>query len=87
MSTYPRESVELVPVTVTVDGVATTAGVTLALTTDRARPTTWSAPTVIGPASGWLLDGTLTPGLYRLWARVSSAPETPVVEVGTITIT
>lgn len=87
MSDYPRESIELVPVTVQIDGAPVTEGFTLALTAGRDRPSAWVAPTVIGASVGWLLDGTLAPGTYSLWAKVVAAPETPVIDLGRIAIT
>lgn len=86
-TTYPRETVELVPTRVTVDGQPVTSGYTLALTRRGDRPTVWVAPTVVEDAVGWLLDGTLGPGTYALWAKVASSPESPVILLGHITIT
>ena len=83
---YPRESIELVPTTVTLDGTAIVSGFELALTTGDARPTTWEAPDVAGTTSGYLLPGTLTPGAYTLWARVTDAPEVPVIALGAFVI-
>lgn len=86
MSTYPRETVEFVPVTVTVNGSVVTAGVEFAVVQDGARPSTWSAATSLSGSIGVLISG-LTPGQWNIWARVSASPETPVINCGFITVT
>ncbi len=85
-SSYPRETVEFQPVTVTVDSVAVTTGVQFALVTDGARPSAWVDPTPLSGKIGVMLTG-LTPGNYRIWAKVTSAPETPVIDCGYVQIT
>ena len=87
MSTgYPRESVEFAPITITVDGTPVTTGVTVALVANGTRPTTWVTPTTLAGKIGVMLTG-LTPGLYNVWAKVTSSPETPVIDCGFISIT
>jgi len=86
MSRYERESIEFQPVNVTVDGVAVTSGVTFAITPNGDRPTTYTPPTTINGTPGVMIQG-LTPGLYGIWAKVNSSPETVVIKCGTITIT
>lgn len=83
--TYPRESVEFQPVTVTVDGVAVTTGVTFAVVPYGDRPVTFVAPTTLGGKIGVMVSG-LGVGVYRVWAQVTSAPETPVIDCGTFTV-
>jgi len=84
--TVPRETVEYVPVDVTVNGVVTTTGIEFAVVLDGARPSAWTAAVVLSSRTYVLLTG-LTPGQWRIWARVSAAPETPVIECGYITVT
>ena len=71
----PRESIEWVgPITMTGTGA-----LTVALVPDDARPTPadWQPPTVLDGERGVLVGG-LEVGVYRLWAKVSDTPETPV---------
>jgi hypothetical protein len=84
--TLPRETVEYIPIAVTVNGVVTTTGVEFAVVADGSRPSTWSAAVVVEGATHVLVSG-LTPGQWRIWARVTAAPETPVIECGYITVT
>lgn len=72
----PRESVELVALDVKVDGAATT-NYQVAVTQGDARPSVWVAPAVAGPDHGYM-TGSLTPGLWRLWVKVTDSPEIPV---------
>lgn len=81
----PRESIEFVPVTVTLDDVVITSGVTFAVTTAGTRPTSWSAPTSLSGKIGVMVSG-LAPGAYVIWAKVASSPETPILECGAFTI-
>jgi len=81
---FPRESKELVAVTVTESGASVTA-FELTLTPAGARPTSgWAAATVVGTSRGYLLPGTLDDGNYTLWARVTDDPEAVVIEVARI---
>lgn len=84
--TLPRETVEYIPVPVTLNGTVTTTGVEFAVAADGSRPSVWTAATVLSGATYVLISG-LTPGAWRVWARVSAAPETPVIECGYITVT
>jgi hypothetical protein len=87
VDSYPRETVELVPVVVTVDGVPVTENVQLALTgVYGERPSAWSDPVVAGDDSGVLISA-LDPGVYRVWAKVTDSPEVPVVECGSFRVT
>jgi len=85
-NSYPRETVEFAFPTVTVDDVVVTTGVTFALFANGTRPTTWDAPTIEDGRIGVMLTG-LTPGLYRIFAKVASSPETPVIDCGYVSIT
>jgi hypothetical protein len=87
MSTdYPRETIEFQPVTVTVDGVAVTTGVQLCTVPNGSRPTGWAAPTALSGKIGVMVTG-LAPGLYGIWAQITSSPEIPVINCGTISVT
>jgi hypothetical protein len=84
--TVPHETVEYIPVPVTLNGVVTTTGVEFAVVADGIRPTTWTAAVVLSSATYVLLTG-LTAGQWRVWARVTAAPEIAVIECGYITVT
>ena len=76
-SSYPRETIEWQGVNVTVDTVPVTTGVTLAIVPAGARPSAFTAPTILGGKIGVMLTG-ITPGLWDIWATVGGyAPETP----------
>ena len=83
---YPRETIEFQPVTVTVDGVAVTTGVEFCVVSAGARPGTWAAPTTIGGKIGVMITG-LAPGMYEVWAQITSNPEIPVIDCGTFSVT
>ena len=85
MSSYERESIEFQPVTVTVDGDVVADGVTFAITPNGTRPLVYAAPTTVDGKIGVMIQG-LTPGLYSVWAKVASTPETVVMKCGTITV-
>lgn len=73
------ETVEFIPVAVTVGGTAVTTGVQFAVMPEGTRPTSpsWTAAYVLAGETGVLISG-LTPGYYHIWVKVSSTPETPV---------
>lgn len=74
----PRESVELVALTVTADG-APVVGYTVQAAAHGTRPTgPWVAPATAGADTGYLVAG-LPVGLHGIWVRYVSAPETPVL--------
>jgi hypothetical protein len=83
---YPRESVELVPLTVTEDGVPTLT-YTTALVVDGTRPTTWTPPVTVDADTGVMIGAVSTVGQWRIFVKVSDSPEVPVVDLGTITRT
>lgn len=84
--TFPRETIEFLPVTITVDGAAVTTGIEFSVNPLSTRPTTWSAPYILGLQSGILISG-YTAGVYVVWAKVTAAPEAVVVDCGQFTIT
>jgi|GEM_PF-2002266 len=83
--TVPRETVEYIPVVVYLNGVVTTTGVSFAVVPDGTRPSSWTAATVLNSATYTLISG-LSVGLYNVFAKVSAAPETPVILCGQITV-
>jgi hypothetical protein len=86
MTGYPRETVEFQGVTVTVNGTVVTTGVMFCLVPDGARPVTWVTPTTLSGAIGVMVTG-LIQGTWRIFAQVTSSPEVPVIDCGTITVT
>ena len=86
MSGYPRETVEFQPVTVTIDGTPVTTGVTFAVVPAGTRPITFVTPTTLAGKIGVMITG-MTVGNWNVWAKVTSSPETPVIDCGTISIT
>lgn len=76
------------PITVTADGVPTTAWEGT-LTAPGARPETWVAPTELDAGYGLLIGNgtsfTLLPSRkYTLWVRFTDDPEVPVQRCGEI---
>ncbi|MGZ4659829.1 MAG: hypothetical protein ACXVYB_00960 [Arthrobacter sp.] len=78
---YPRESVEFMPVQVTLDGAAVTTDVSFAIVPDGHRPVTFTPATILLGVPGVMLGG-LAAGTYRVYARIASGPETPVIDCG-----
>ena len=85
-SSYPRETVEFAPITVKVDGVEVLTGVTVSVVAAGVRPTVWVAPTTLDGKIGVMVTG-MTAGLYDIWAKVVSSPETPVIYCGPLRVT
>lgn len=85
MIEIPRESVEILATTVTVNGEPVD-NYQVAVTTHSARPTAWVAPTSVDGIVGPLV-GPLAAGLYRVWARYVDNPESPVVQLGDFRVT
>jgi hypothetical protein len=86
VNAYPRESVEFQPVTVTRDGIAVTTGLSFAIVADGARPTTFTAATILGGKAGVMVSG-LARGTYRIFAQLDASPEVPVIDCGYFYIT
>lgn len=78
MLNFPRETVEYLPLTATLDDAPTTT-FEVSVVPRGQRPTTWT------PAP-YLIDG-LTPGTYEAFTRVTDNPERPVTSAGLFTIT
>lgn len=86
MNSYPRESDEFQAVTVTVDDIDVTDGVTLAVTRGDHRPTGWTDLVTLSGKIG-VMTGGRTPGTYRVWAKITASPEIPVLDCGAFAIT
>lgn len=86
MKVYPRGSVEFHEIPLS-NGDTPILPTSVAATPWNIHPTTeWASPAAIGGLRG-LMVGSYEPGYYRTWARVTSTPETPVVESEPFTIT
>jgi hypothetical protein len=86
MTSFERESVEFLPVTITVNEQPVTTGVQFAIVPVGARPTTYAPPTTLEGKIGVMIQD-LEPGWYRIWAQVTDTPEAPVIQCGDIAIT
>lgn len=84
---YPRETNEFcaVNITNTTDGTAVTTGLTVCTVPDGTRPSTFIATTTNGSKQGITITG-YTPGIYRVYVKISASPFTPEVDCGTFTI-
>jgi hypothetical protein len=73
------ETLEFVPVAVTVAGAAVTTGVEFAALPEGARPeeADWGDADLLEGDTGVYISG-LTPGYYWVWVRVTASPEIPV---------
>lgn len=88
-----RESEEYLRVSVTASVTLSFQPVELAITSGAERPSTWMPGEWEGePAStriarvepGWAIG--LAPGTYVVWARVTDAPEIPVINAGKLAL-
>lgn len=86
MPSYPRETIEFQPVSISVNGVVVTTGIEYAVTTDGARPLVWNIPTILDGKTGFMVQGQ-PPGTYTVWARVTANPETVVINCGQYVVT
>lgn len=84
---YPRETNEFCAVNITDNtaGTPVTTGITVCTVPDGTRPSTFIAPTVNNGKNGITITG-YTPGIYRVFAKVSVTPFTPEIDCGTFTI-
>lgn len=89
MKNYERETKVLYPILATRDGIPTTGSVEYAILPKAQRPednpTAWVPPATLEGKSGIMLES-LTPGFYRIWARITTTAEAPVYVVDTIEI-
>lgn len=86
MNVYERETVEFIPVTVTINGDTVTEAVEFAVTVAVDRPTDWAAPVELDGRIGVMTDHQ-DPGSYTVWARVTDSPEVPVIRCGSYRVT
>lgn len=84
MTTIPRESREFLPLTVTdtTSGTPVTAGIEYALTQGADRPTAWTPAEVRDGTAGVVTAGTLEPGRYTVWVRITTTTDSPVDMAG-----
>ena len=84
---FQRETYEFLPVAVTVNGSAVTVGVEFAIVDLSTRPSTFGSAVTLGTAVGVMVAGTaLGVGTYRVFGKVTSSPEIPVIDCGTFRI-
>ena len=84
---FQRETLEFLPVSVTVNGTAVTTDVEFSVVDLDSRPSTFGAATTIGGAIGVMVNGTaLGPGTFRVFAKVTSSPEIPVIDCGSFRV-
>ncbi len=91
MPVIPRGSKEFlsVPVTLTGDAVPVNPTVHMAVIPVRTHPvaTDWRVAQWLTTRARILLDGTLAPGVYGVWVRVTDVDEVPIRYAGQLTIT
>jgi len=89
---FPRETVELIPLIVTVGSSATTS-YQVACVPKGTRPSSWGSPDVAGFDAGYLVNGpTLSassafPAEFLGFVRIDSNPEDPVIPAFTLKLT
>lgn len=77
--TFKSESIEIIPLVVKIDGVATTS-YTIACPPYGTDPTSFGAPTSFSGGTGYLVNGpVLGKGLFFGYVKFTSSPETPVI--------
>lgn len=86
-----RGSVEYLYADIRTDRVLDTQPVAFAFTT-AANPSSWISGSWVGSPGEFrsarvLMDGSLTPGLYNVFARITDNPEAPVFQVGRLRVT
>lgn len=86
VNSYPRETLEFQGLTIKKDGVVTTTGIEVCIVAHGSRPTGWAPATVLGAEIGIMIN-IATPGSYNVWARITDAPEIPVINCGLVSIT
>ena len=84
---FQRETLEFLPVTVTVNGTAVTANVEFAICDLSERPSTFGSAVTLSGDIGVMVDGTaLGPGTFRVFAQINSSPEVPVIDCGSFRV-
>jgi hypothetical protein len=86
-NSYPRESVEFVPVSLwnTTTNTPVTSGVEFTITQGIARPTGWFPAVTLGSQVGFMI-GDYPIGTYTLWAQITSGTQVVVLIIDTFTI-
>ena len=81
-NTYLAESIEFQPIEIKLDGAIITTGVQFGVTALGARPpSSWISPTILSGKIGIMVSG-YAAGTWQVWAKVTSAPETPILDCG-----
>lgn len=84
MTTFnaPRETDELMPFEVTLDGAPVTEGIAVCIVPEGpGRPGTW-APATVQDGKTYARVAGLQAGFYRLYVQVTTGGETPVINCG-----
>lgn len=86
--TYPQETKEFQPIRVKVDGVEVTEGVEIAVLPTNTRPEDeWIAAVLLTNGHlGFLIDD-MEPGIWNVWARVTTDDELVVLHCGDFKVT
>jgi hypothetical protein len=84
---FPRETIELIPLAVTLAGSATFDYTVACVPNDGTRPTSFAAPASAGADVGYLVNGpTLGAGSFAGYVKIDSNPEDPVLPAFTLTL-
>lgn len=83
---YPRESVEFQPVEVKRDGLLITTDLEFSIVPDGERPAAFAPAAIVSGNTGVIVSG-LDRGTYRIFARVTTAQEIPVIDCGYFYVT
>ena len=83
-------SIEYIYAELSADRMLDDQAISMAVTT-AASPGSWVAASWVGEPGFYreariLLDGSLTPGRYNVFARISDQPEAPIINVGKLRI-
>lgn len=78
---FERESVEFLPVEVKLDGRPFSGDISYAIVRDGDRPVTFTPAVILGQKPGVMIQG-FAAGTYRIFAKVNSTPEVPVIDCG-----
>lgn len=82
-----RETLEFIPIAVTVNGEAVTQNVEFCIVGLDERPTAFAAAVTLDGSIGVMIDASaLGVGLFRIFAKITDSPEVPVIDAGTFRI-
>lgn len=79
MPKFPRETREFFPVNVRLNGTVITTGVEFSATPYGSRAHNFMPAAMLEGKTGIMIEN-MEPGNYRVWARVTTVSETPVME-------